>query len=66
MLDEDLLKQVNEITKTYYINNEDLKDLAESIIEDLIIEIEHRDEEIENILQDREDNFRRIPIGEQI
>lgn len=62
MLDEDLLKQVNEITKTYYINNEDLKDLAESIIEDLIIEIEHRDEEIENIIQDRNDNYEQISI----
>lgn len=64
MLDEELLKRVNEITATRYENEEDIKDLAEAIIDELLGEIEHRDEEIKHILQDRKDNFRRLTIEE--
>lgn len=66
MITDDLLEKVSNITRTDYSDVNDLKEQAESIIEDLLYEIEYLDEKIENILQDREDNFRRLSISEQL
>ncbi len=38
----------------------------EGMLEDLLLEITERDEKIEDIIKDREDNFKRIPIGKQV
>ena len=40
--------------------------IMENILEDLLLEISERDEKIEDILKDREDNYKRITVEEQI
>lgn len=62
MIDNDLMEKVSDITGTDYSDIDDSVELAESIIEDLIGEIEHLEEKIENIIQDRNDNYEQIPI----
>lgn len=38
----------------------------EGMLEDLLLEITERDEKIEDIIKDREDNYRPIPLEEQL
>lgn len=38
----------------------------ESERDELKAEIEHLEEEIKNLIQDRDENYRPIPIGEQV
>lgn len=38
----------------------------EGMLEDLLLEITERDEKIEDIIKDREDNYKRVPIEEQV
>jgi hypothetical protein len=45
-----------------YIDSEDLL----VIIQDLICEIEHKEEEIEDIKQDIESNYKPLTIAEQV
>lgn len=39
---------------------------AEDIIRDLIDLVHDKEQEIKDIIQDRDDNFKRVPISEQI
>lgn len=45
-----------------YIDDDDLV----SMIEDLVCEIDRLEEKIEDMEQDIKDNYRRIPIAEQV
>lgn len=38
----------------------------EGMLEDLLLEITERDEKIEDIIKDREDNYKPIPIEKQV
>lgn len=66
MIDEELLKQVSEITMTDYSLCEDLKDTAEAIIEDLLLIIERLKDEKQSIIDDRDDNFKRFTPEEML
>ena len=63
-----LIKKVSEYTLTNYslegefFNIEDWKE----IVEDLLIEIINKDKEINNLKKDMEENYKKIPISEQI
>lgn len=66
-----LYDRISKITLTSY-DKEIINDYIymsdseiESMIEDLIYEIDDRDETIEDIKQDIEDNYRPIPKSEQ-
>ena len=69
----DKLKQVVEAIKNpkqYYFKwlnqiKEYIEDL-ESKVEDLTADKEHLEEELRNLKQDLEDNYRPIPISEQV
>lgn len=74
------LKKEYESEHIQYSNNaesEYVKIYDDDIIEEIILdllkkveelerEVEHKEEELEDIRQDVETNFRRIPIGEQV
>lgn len=53
---------VKEIDDEFYIKNDDLL----SVIDELYDEVGHLEEMIEDIEQDRDDNYRPIPIEQQI
>ena len=62
-------QKAEKITMTNYeVDYQDYIELENllSIIEDLIGEVEHLKEEKEEIEQDRDDNYRPIPVKEQI
>ena len=46
----------------YYLDQNDIL----SIIEDLLLEIGHLEEKYEDLARDMQDNYRHIPIEEQI
>lgn len=69
MIHTDIFDKIKEYTLTdydfYQMNNEKEKimipdEVMESMIEDLLCELESRDEKIEEIIQDRTDNYRQI------
>ena len=69
MIHTDVFYKVKKYTLTdydfYQMNNEKEKimipdEVMESMIEDLLCELESRDEKIEEIIQDRTDNYRQI------
>lgn len=71
----DIINKVHEITLTDYeikwfdaenINGYIESDVLLNIIQDLICEIEHKEEEIEDIKQDIESNYRHLTIEEQV
>lgn len=65
----ELMKKVsNETITDYKIDNQDYIEVDNliSAIYDLMYEIGHYKEEIEDIKQDIEDNYKRIPISEQV
>lgn len=71
----DIINKVHEITLTDYeikwfdaenINGYIESDVLLNIIQDLICEIEHKEEEIEDIKQDIESNYRHLTIAEQV
>lgn len=71
----DIINKVHEITLTDYeikwfdaenINGYIESDVLLNIIQDLICEIEHKEEEIEDIKQDIESNYRPLTIAEQV
>lgn len=66
MIDNDLMEKVSDITGTDYSDIDDSVETAESIIEDLLHEIEHLNETVEHIIHDRDDNYKRIPYEEMI
>lgn len=64
-IDESLLKKVQELT-TYHFVNPILEDETVSMIEELVNEIEHLKEELKDLEQNIEDNYRPIPVSEQV
>lgn len=71
----DIINKVHKITLTDYeikwfdaenINGYIESDVLLNIIQDLICEIEHKEEEIEDIKQDIKSNYRPLTIAEQV
>ena len=74
-IDRELYESISKITgwnyEPIYQKEEDApviitRPKMENILEDLLIEISDRNEKIEDILKDREDNYKRIPIEKQV
>lgn len=66
-IDEELLERIQNITNVDYGAEGDfISYLAvESIIEDLLIELDTLQEKYNDLEQDIEDNYRPIPVSEQ-
>lgn len=71
----EILKKVSEITLTDYeikwFNAENIDGYIESdnlfyMIEDLLYELNHLEEEFEDLKQDIQDNYKPIPVAEQV
>lgn len=65
-IDNDILKKVEETTVTDY-EVKDGKvtiDSLKGMIEDLLIELEHKEDEIKGIVEDRESNYRLLTAHE--
>ena len=63
---EDILKKVQEATDTDY-DAKDGKVTVECLlgmVEDLLIELENKDDEIRDIIEDRESNYRPLTAHE--
>lgn len=75
-IDKDLYERISKITLTNYepVYDKDpdvetvvvFEDAINSMLEDLICEIDHLEEKYEDLKQDLEDNYRPIPYKEQI
>lgn len=74
-IDRELYESISKITgwnyEPIYQKEEDApviitRPKMENILEDLLIEIHDREEKIEDIIKDREDNYRPIPVEEQL
>lgn len=67
-IDEEKMKEIQEITQTdYELLGEFLPvDSVDNIIDDLLCEIHHLQEKIQDMEQNIEDNFRPISLKEQI
>ena len=63
-LDNSLLETISKITNTHFTNPIS-EDDAISIIEELVNEIEVKEEKIRDMEQDIEENYRPIPVSEQ-
>ena len=65
-IDEDILKKVEEATITDYeaVGGKVTVDSLLGMVEDLIIELENKDDEIKDIIEDREDNYRPLTTQE--
>ena len=76
MIDKKLLERIEEETITDYgtydvVGGDENKtylpiDNIEPMLKDLLIEIDRLKEKIEDIIRDREDNYRPIPIADQV
>lgn len=72
-LDINLIEEIEEITNTkyrrYYIDDEKntlvVSNEVEIILEDLIDKIRGLEKEIEYIKEDRQENYKRIPVENQ-
>ena len=72
-IDRDLFERVEEITNTTYkkVDNKEPEEPVyaleiESMIENLIAKIDNLEEQIEDREKDIAENYRRIPINEQV
>lgn len=73
-MEQELYEQIEKITCTDYEGIIDKNgydfivtiESAKNMIQDLIFEIKRLEEEKEDILQDRQENYRPIPVEEQI
>lgn len=67
-ISDTLYKQIQDITGTDYdrIGKDIPVESIESIIEDLIYEIHNRDEKIEDIKNDIQDNYKKISVSSQV
>ena len=65
-IDNDILKKVQEATVTDYeaVGGKVTVDSLLGMVEDLIIELENKDDEIKDIIEDREDNYRPLTTQE--
>lgn len=67
-LDKDILKRIQGITLTEYTKEGSFLPVESvtDIIADLILEIDRLEEKIEDIEQDRDDNYKPISYAEQV
>ncbi len=74
-IDRELYESISKITgwnyEPIYQKEEDApviitRPKMENILEDLLIEIHDREEKIEDIIKDRDDNYRPVPIEKQV
>ena len=65
-IDEDVLKKVQEATITDYdsVDGKVTIDSLLGMVEDLIIELENKDDEIKEIIEDRDSNYRPLTAQE--
>ncbi|HIQ91037.1 MAG TPA: hypothetical protein IAB27_05390 [Candidatus Coprosoma intestinipullorum] len=64
-MDKELKEEAEKILMTSY-DSEDEMTNSEDIIRDLISLVNDKEQEIKDIIQDRDDNFKRVSISEQI
>lgn len=65
LLNPSLKEKAEKILMTSYDDDDEITN-AEDIIRDLIDLVHDKEQEKKDIIQDRDDNFKRIPIYEQI
>lgn len=75
LIDKNLMKKIEELTSTdygleeYYDDEKKVwinRDVIEPLLDDLIWEMEEREERFNDFKQDVADNFERIPIERQL
>lgn len=60
-----LKNEAEKLLMTSYDSDDEITN-AEDIIRDLISLVSDKEQEKKDIIQDRDDNFKRIPVSEQI
>ena len=65
LLNPSLKEEAEKLLMTSYDGDDEITN-AEDIIRDLIDLVHDKEQEIKDIIQDRDDNFERVPISEQI
>ena len=65
LLNKNLKAKAEKILMTSYDGDDEITN-AEDIIRDLIDLVHDKEQEKKDIIQDRDDNFERVPISEQI
>jgi hypothetical protein len=65
-IDNDILKKVQETTITDYegVDGKVTVESLKGMVEDLLIELENKDDEIRDIIEDRESNYRPLTAHE--
>ena len=65
-IDEDILKKVEEATVTDYeaVDGKVTVESLKGMVEDLLIELENKDDEIKDIIEDRESNYKPLTAHE--
>lgn len=65
-IDEDILKKVEEATVTDYeaVGGKVTVESLKGMVEDLLIELESKDDKIKDIIEDRESNYRSLTNAE--
>jgi hypothetical protein len=75
LIDKNLMKKIEELTSTdygleeYYDDEKKVwinRDVIEPLLDDLIWEMEEREERFNDFKQDVKDNFERIPVERQL
>ena len=65
LLNPKLKNEAEKLLMTSYDSDDEITN-AEDIIRDLISLVSDKEQEKKDIIQDRDDNFERVPISEQI
>ena len=65
-IDSDILKKVQEATTTDYeaVDGKVTIESLKGMVEDLLIELENKEDEIKDIIEDRESNYRPLTTQE--
>ena len=65
-IDDDILKKVQDATITDYeaVDGKVTVESLKVMVEDLIIELENKDDEIKDIIEDRDSNYRPLTAHE--
>ena len=65
-IDNDILKKVQETTITDYeaVDGKVTVESLKGMVEDLLIELENKDDEIRDIIEDRESNYKPLTAHE--
>ena len=65
-IDSDILNKVQEATTTDYeaVDGKVTVESLKGMVEDLLIELENKDDEIRDIIEDRESNYRPLTAHE--